>query len=308
MNRFFMVSLNCTLATILLIILYHGSMLSPLLTQTSDKGKEVLFPTLNNQFYVENIVSGSYFINNFRIIKSQSIRYQFDKPYPFGAKILMSHRFPSESFWVSKNPMLNNQLVIDHQKALYNAWIYYLQLIPISGNDEVNQKFLPKIDKFDLVPLGKEEKFHFHTERFSDPTISRTFIWQLPKIGKYNVYYYTESDNQQGCFEPYQNDFHDKCCIFDKFACNAIGTLIFYDRKELCAKFIKVHYIDSENNALNYRFFYITKHRKIHIFEGYGDVKSIADNESLRDSASFFLKEAYEISILNNGDFIIDEK
>jgi hypothetical protein len=229
----------------------------------------------------------------------------------FGPEELLTHQFPKDEFHFKRNPNPDDIDSTGHQKALYNIWKFYLELIPLIGDNEPCLHELPEIDSVRILSLGDDQWFFRNFIDLRDTVVVLCYTHKLKNLGKYQVFYIAESDepesgNSVGCIDPIRKNLERECCRGEFFACHAGGTLLLYDNKFKTANVLRVHFIDrGDGGSMVYRFFYITKKGVVHIYSGYGDMHTEADFAN--PEIGYRLFETHQIRIVHGKEVRIEE-
>jgi len=192
---------------------------------------------------------------------------------PFGSSILADYKFPE--IWEypldedSEKP--NNPI----QKKFYQLRKFYEKIEYSKATES-----LPTIKTIEWISNDEDSSLIKHNKIKVD-----SFIYRLPQIGPYNCYF----QNSGSIMERIKLDNQSIFC--------PIGILILYNPQTQQAKVLVIHldYTYEDSFADFYRFYYITKSKKIQIFEG------------MQGESTGKMKKTQEATISNDGKISIEK-
>jgi hypothetical protein len=237
---------------------------------------------------------------------------KINKKLPFGPSELLSYRFPDNGFTIDK---IADSLHQVHFKEFFSIWTFYLKEINKTDCGDVDcQNYLPRIYELDKINIdGKyieSESINAYKTISEDIKMMGIPVdYRLTNIGQYQTYYTTDyvmySESQK---EPFL-DSTSFNYPFRGFENQSYGMIFLYNPSNYKAKVIPVFTFIETSDGFIFRFFYITKDKKIKIYEGYSKeyaVRKITDQEIIQYyKYDITIKEHFEIVVLKNGEIKI---
>jgi hypothetical protein len=216
---------------------------------------------------------------------------------------------------------------VKNRKLIYEAWMYYLNFHPneyyIYEEDRIFLKLKTlqyiyldediedmnieqKSDNFDedgmLSRYEVNSAAWYASELFKENGIGYIAV-RIPNIEGFEVYYSTTGVDAWDNSCDVQGKTEEACCFYhnngDNYNCASDGYLIFYDRKKQHGNIISVYKLENSG----FRFFYISKDKTIHVFEGQSGRRSWYSI----DEETMDLSKTHEIKITKDKKFIINK-
>ncbi|MCF8373176.1 MAG: hypothetical protein K9H64_16270 [Bacteroidales bacterium] len=240
--------------------------------------------------------------------------YDFvNKQFPYGPEALVNHIFPEDGFSIYKHP---DSIQEPHFKELFDIWSFYMNEMSNRFQDGAGRVFvLPIITEVEKVYLHSSFSFEDRIEDFASLNETKTWgdncaDYRFPNIGKYQSYYISWYGKQNYSeIEPFPDNMYYNLRNHED---GSYGMLVLYDSLSYKAKFIPVFAFIGAYRTLVFRFFYITKDKRIFIYEGATEqtvTKRHTSTENLVDiKYDVDLKKRFEIAVLDNGEIKITDQ
>jgi len=203
------------------------------------------------------------------------------KNFPFGADILLEHKFPTEGFYLDSSRIISKE---PHCVVFINILKFY---IDNRNNKCISQEYTPDFTfpevknayeiNFDLNDGAnfEEVKRDTYTKNYNAFFDNPYIVYRLDNIGPYHTYYFSEIGNETYCsyfFNIYNYDY--------QFFNSGTGQIVFYNPvnyKAIIINGFKLYPGVSNNDYIyfekykfftDFQFFYITKDKNIIIWNG----------------------------------------
>ncbi|MFW6272337.1 MAG: hypothetical protein ACOC2U_01000 [bacterium] len=225
-----------------------------------------------------------------------------NKQLPYGSKKLINHKFPAEGFVFYKNvDSMSNQ----NQNSFIKILDFFVKEVNYFEGSNTHG-LIPVVTQYEKLTLSRNSlEDIFKNINFS--SISFPIAYRFPNMGVYHVYCTFRGFGPGGITNIFPDMHVDKYYHARKLANHCSAMLVLYNPKTHFAYYL-IAFSTTDFNTFDskFRFFYITKDKKILIYEGKSiRQKDIKSNEYI-DEYKITLNKTHVISVDTNNEIVIE--